>query len=190
MSIQEKPPTNGTRTQIGYFCHLRIGTKHLGGILVTNQIGIPLEFKYTEPVSATELHKILYGSVLDRYLHETVIRDRLAREMRSEPEYFLTPYEEREFISAVAGKEMMAIQRFKASAGEASGPFTRIRDREALIELGEGAVLRVAFSTADDAQQHSMVNWLQEISRTMDIVEPLERVTAALRSLCGEEKKG
>lgn len=175
---------------MGYFCHLKIDEKHLGGILVTNQIGVPLEFKYTEPVVATKLHKILYGSVLERYIHETVIRDRLAREVRTEPEYFIAPYEEREFLSAVGGKEMVAVQRFKAAAGEVSGPFTRIRDREAIVELEEGPVLRLAFSTTDDAQQHAMVTWLQEVGRTMDILEPLERVATALRSLCGEEKRG
>jgi hypothetical protein len=189
MPVQEKQPSNGPRRQIGYFCHMRIGEKHLGGILVTNHIGVPLEFKYTEPVTASELHKILYGSVLDRYLHETVIRDRLAREVRTEPEYFIAPYEEREFLSQVAGKEMMAVQRFKAAAGEVSGPFVRIRDREAIVALEEGEVMRLAFSTADEAQQHGMATWLQEIGRTMDVLEPLDRVAAALRSLCGEEKR-
>jgi len=190
MSIVEKPSVNGTRRQVGYFCHLKIDQKHLGGILVTNQIGVPLEFKYTEPVVATKLHKILYGSVLERYIHETVIRDRLAREVRTEPEYFIASYDEREFLSAVGGKEMMAVQRFNATAAEAAGPFTRIRDREAIVELEEGPVLRLAFSTVDDAQQHAMVTWLQEVGRTMDILEPLERVATALRSLCGEEKRG
>lgn len=190
MPVQEKQPTIAARRQVGYFCHLRIGEKHLGGILVTNQIGVPLEFKYTEPVTASELHKILYGPVLDKYIHETVLRDRLARDVRTEPEYFIAPYEEREFLSSVAGKEMMAVQRFKAAPGEVSGHFTRIRDREVVVELEEGPVLRLAFSTSDDSQQHEMVTWLQEVCRTMDILEPLDRVATALRSLCGEEKRG
>jgi len=138
MPVLEKQPANAARRQVGYFCHLRIGEKHLGGILITNQIGVPLEFKYTEPVTASKLHKILYGPVLDKYIHETVLRDRLAREVRMEPEYFIAPYEEREFLSSIAGKEMMAVQRFNAAAGEASAPFTRIRDREIIVELEEG----------------------------------------------------
>ena len=190
MPVPEKQPTNAARKQVGYFCHLRIGEKHLGGILVTNQIGVPLEFKYTEPVTASELHKILYGPVLDKYIHETVLLDRLVRDVRTEPDYFIAPYEEREFLSSVAGKEMMAIQRFKAAPGEISGAFTRIRDREAIVELEEGPVLRLAFSTSDDSQQHAMVAWLQDLGRTMDILEPLDRVATALRSLCGEEKRG
>ena len=191
MQVQEKPVINSSRKQVGYFSHLRIDEKHMGAILVTNQIGVPLEFKYTEPVVATRLHKILYGSVLERYLHETVIRERLGREVRSLPDYFIAPYEEKEFLGTVAEREMMAVQRCGLPPEEISGPFNRIREREAIIELEEDRVfLRLAFSTPDETRQHNMAAWLQEIARTMDVLEPLDRVASALTSLCGEAKRG
>ncbi len=191
MPIQEKQVTNLSRKQVGYFCHLQLDEKHMGAILVTNQIGVPLEFKYTEPVVATKLHKILYGSVLEKYLHETVIRDRLGREVRTSPNYFITSYEEKEFLGCMADREMMAIQKCALPPGELSGPFNRIREREALIELEEEPrFLRLAFSTADEGIQLGMVAWLQEISRTMDIMEPLDRITSALTSICGDVRRG
>ncbi len=191
MPIQEKQVANPSRKQVGYFCHLRLDEKHMGAILVTNQIGVPLEFKYTEPVAATKLHKILYGSVLEKYLHETVIRDRLGREVRTSPNYFITSYEEKEFLGCIADREMMAIQKCALPPGELSGPFNRIREREAIVELEEEPLfLRLAFSTADEAMQHGMVAWLQEIARTMDIMEPLDRITSALTSICGDMRKG
>ena len=156
---------------------------------MTNQIGVPLEFKYTEPVVVTKLHKILYGSSLERYLHETVIRDRLARELHSEPEFFLTPIDEKEFLGPLAGKEMVAVQRLNPGHGEGAGPFTRIRDREVMVQLEDGLNLRLAFSTPDDTVQHYAVAWLQELGRTMDVLEPLDRVLSALKSLCGDEKR-
>ena len=161
----------------------------MGAILVTNQIGVPLEFKYTEPVSTTRLQKVLYGAVLDRYLHETVLRDRLAQDIRTTADFYVTPYEEKEFLASLAGSEMIAVQRFTAGQGEASGPFTRLREREVLIELEDGPTLRVAFATSDDAAQHRIATSLQEIGRTMDIVEPLERMSAALKTLCTDEKR-
>jgi hypothetical protein len=188
----ENQPTSGNQTgsmQIGYFSHLRIEEKHMGAVLVTNQVGIPLEFKYTDPVSATKLHKILYGSSLEKYLHEVVIRDRLSKEIRSQPEFYIAPYEEKEFLGVMAGKEMMAVQKINAMAGESSGPFTRVRDREAIIELEDGPSLRLAFSSADEETQHRMVTWLQEIGLTMDILEPMDRVNSALMAICGEAKK-
>jgi hypothetical protein len=191
MPVQEKQVLSPSRKQVGYFCHLQMDEKHMGAILITNQIGVPLEFKYTEPVVATKLHKILYGSVLEKYLHETVIRDRLGREVRTMPGYFITPYDEKEFLGSIADRETMAIQKYILPPGELSGPFNRIREREAIIELEEEPVfLRLAFSTADETIQHSMVGWLQEIARTMDVLEPLDRITSALTSICGDGKKG
>jgi hypothetical protein len=191
MNIQEKQTSNPSRKQVGYFCHLVLQEKHMGGILVTNQIGVPLEFKYTEPVSATKLHKILYGTVLEKYLHETVIRDGLGREVRTLPDYFITAYDEKEFLGPIADREVVAIQKYGLAPGEMSRAFNRIRDREAIIELEEDAVfLRLAFSISDEASQLKMVAWLQEIARTMDIMEPLDRLTTALTSLCGEGKRG
>jgi hypothetical protein len=177
--------------QVGYFCHLKIDEKHLGGILITNQIGVPLEFKYTEPVVATKLHKILYGSVLEKYLHETVIRDRLGREIHSRPEYFITSFDEKEFLSPVADREMVAIQKYNLPPGDLTGSFNRIREREAVVEFEDESVfLRLAFSSSDERKQHEIVAWLREVARTMDILEPLERIVSALTSLCGDGKKG
>jgi hypothetical protein len=189
MVNQECQNAEGTRRQIGYFCYLAIEKKHLGGVLVTSQIGVPMEFKYTEPVATTKLHKILYGASLEKYLHETVIRDRLSREIRSVPEYFVTSYDEREFLGQMAGKEMMALQLFPSTQKDSTGPFTRVRDKEAIVELEDGPLLRVAFSTVDDAVQRSMAIWLQEIARTMDVMEPLDRVVNALNSLYRDERK-
>ncbi len=124
--------------RVDYFCHLKIDNKHVGAILVTNQIGVPLEFKYTEPVATTKLHKVLYGAVLERYIHETVVRERLWREIRVMPEYFLTPYEDKEHLGLVACREMMAVQRCSRPQGESAELFTRVRDHEALLELEDG----------------------------------------------------
>jgi len=157
--------------------------------MVTDPIGIPLEFKYTEPIVVTRLHKILYGPVLERYIHETVIRNRLGKEVRSEPEYFITSYEDKEYLGKIAGREMIALQRWNQPPGEIRSPFTRLREREAVLVLEDGPTLRLAFSTSDHALQHSMVSWLQDAARNMDLLEPLDRVTSALTALCGEGTK-
>lgn len=188
-STQAREGSGGQRP-VGYFYHLRRDDRHSGAILVTDRIGVPLEFKYTEPVTATRLHKILYGRTLERYIHETLIRDRLARELQTDPQYFITPYEDKEFLSRIAGREAVAVQRLRPAPGENGRPFTRVRDCEGIVELEEGATVRLAFSTADEALQMAMVAWLQEIGRTMDVLEPLERMANALTALCGDGKKG
>ena len=190
MPVPERKPDSEFRRQVGYFRHLELENKHLGAVLVTDQLGIPMEFKYTEPVTATRLHRVLYGASLERYLHETVIRDRLAGEVRSEPEVFIAPYEEREYLGAIAGRQMIAVQAAQAVSQDSGDPFIRLREREALVQLGDGPCLRLSFGTPDESHQHRIVAWLQETSRSMDILEPLDRIDRALRMLCGDEKKG
>jgi hypothetical protein len=190
MASQERMgPNSAAGRQVGYFRYLKLEGRHLGGILVTNQVGIPVEFKYTEPISTTRIHKILYGATLDKYLHETVIRERLSREIRSVPDYYIAPYDERDFLGLTGGREMMGVQGYSLSTQEPAGPFLRLREREAVVALEDGPVLRVAFSSADETVQRTMAIWLQEIARTMDVLEPLERVANALTSLCAEDGK-
>ena len=187
MPTQELEAKTPSAQQVGYFCHLGLEGRHLGGILVTNEIGVPLEFKYTEPIALNRLQRTLYGAALERYLHETVTRDPLARELHSDPKCIIAGFEEKEYLCTFAGREMIALQGIRSASSETGGAFAR--SREALIMTDEGHGLRAAFSTSDEAVQQDIIAWLQGISRTMDLLEPLERLKAALRMLAGDEKR-
>jgi hypothetical protein len=190
MPTPEREVQDSPQRKVGYFCHYAQDGKHTGGILVTNEIGVPLEFKYTEPLAMNRLQKTLYGAVLDRYLHETLIRDSLARELQSDPRYFITGYEEKEYLGTLAGRAMIALQEVRPGSSESGASLTRTRDREALIMTEDGPPgLRAAFSTSDEALQEEMIGWLQGVARTMDLLEPLERVKAVLKMLVGDERK-
>ncbi|HSW38541.1 MAG TPA: hypothetical protein VLL97_03520 [Acidobacteriota bacterium] len=190
MQVHEKKTINPSCNRVGYFCHLILEARHMGAIMVTNRIGVPLEFKYTEPVVATGLHRILYGSVLEKYLRETVIRERLGRELQQAPDYFITQYDEKEYLGKIADREMMAVQKYLMPPQDMSGPFMRVREREAIVEIEENSLfLRLAFSTENESAQHAMADWLREIAGTMDVMEPLDRIKSALISLCGDVKR-
>ena len=60
-----------------------------------------------------------------------------------------------------------------------------------MMELEEDSILlRLAFSTSDETVQHNIAAWLQEIALTMNVLEPMDRITSALKSICGEGKSG
>ena len=66
----------------------------------------------------------------------------------------------------------------------------RTRGREVVIASEDGGPgLRAVFSTSDEAIQQDMIAWLQNVAQTMDILEPLERIKAALKTLLGEQQK-
>lgn len=161
----------------------------MGGVLVTNEIGVPVEFKYTEPVSLNRMQKTLYGAVLDRYLHEKVIRDSLARELQSNPKYIITGFEEKEYLGTLAGREMVALQEIRSASSEPGGSLTRPRDRETVITTDDSPGLRAAFSTSDETLQQDMISWLQGVAQTMDLLEPLDRIKAALKIIFSDERR-
>ncbi|HDS30020.1 MAG TPA: hypothetical protein ENN67_03155, partial [Firmicutes bacterium] len=39
-----------------------------GGLLVTDERGLPLDFRYVEPIKPSKLQKLIYGDSLTRYL--------------------------------------------------------------------------------------------------------------------------
>lgn len=75
---------------IGYLSVLKIEDKHIGGMLVVNDLGIPVEFKYSEPITPTKLQEIIYGSSLEYYLHTEIIARGLIQKLENRPELILT----------------------------------------------------------------------------------------------------
>ncbi len=189
MPSNERDDRSVPQQGVGYYCQLGSDGKHIGAMLVTNRIGVPLEFKYTEPVTVTRLQKILYGAVLDRYLQETLLRECLARELSSYPEYFITDFDTKEYLGTLAGREMIAIQEVRPALKGQTQPVAIARSRESIVEIEDGPTMRVAFSTSDDTVRQVIIGWLKEVAKTMDVVEPIERVKAALRAILVEGRR-
>ncbi|MCD6550718.1 hypothetical protein, partial [Thermotoga sp.] len=70
-----------------YLDSKKLDGKFVGGLLVVDERGIPLEFKYTEPVTPNELQRILYGGSLDIYLKTELISKTLLRKMEKNPDF-------------------------------------------------------------------------------------------------------
>src|SRR5664279_4390375 len=68
--------------KLAYFMAVKEGASYLGGLLVTDTSGIPLDFRYTEPITPTRLQSILYGKSLEPHLKEEVIQKTLLKELK------------------------------------------------------------------------------------------------------------
>jgi hypothetical protein len=60
-------------TQLGFLTVLHEASGYLGGYLVTNLWGRPLEFRLSAPVQPNRVQQILYGPTLPGYLHADLI---------------------------------------------------------------------------------------------------------------------
>src|SRR5215475_12294428 len=60
-------------TQLGFLTVLHEASGYLGGYLVTNVWGRPLEFRLSTAVQPNKVQQILYGSTLEPYIHADLI---------------------------------------------------------------------------------------------------------------------
>lgn len=176
--------------KLAYFVAMKEGASYLGGLLLTDASGLPLDFRYTEPITPTRLQSVLYGKALEPHLKEEVIQRTLLKELKAAPDLFILP------PSDMAGGwngeakcPVLALQKTQESPLPRIGETFRVSPRELLLQAGEGASpLRVIFAQAVEiADQEQATQKLLEAAYHMDPVEPLERVYTALQTLVHPE---
>lgn len=176
--------------KLAYFMVVKEGASYLGGLLMTDPSGIPLDFRYTEPITPTRLQSILYGKSLEPHLKEEVIQKTLLKELKAVPDLFILGVPE--LSGGWSGDPKcpaLAVQKSQETPLGKVGEAFRAGPRELLLQLSEGAApLRVIFASSVDApSQEQAVAKLLEAGYHMDLTEPLERVSAALQSLVAKE---
>lgn len=176
--------------KLAYYVAMKEGGSYLGGLLVTDASGIPLDFRYTEPITPTKLQAVLYGKALEPHLKEEVIQKTLMKELKVTPDLFLVP--PMDLAGGWAGDKrfpVLAVQKTQEQAMPRLGELLRVSPREILLQVSEGAApLRVLFANGTDlAVQEQAVGRLLEAGYHMDLAEPMERVQAALQTLLRPE---
>lgn len=176
--------------RLAYFLATKEGGSYLGGLLVVDGAGIPVDFRYTEPITPTKLQSVLYGKALEPHLKEEVIQKTLLKELKGAPDLLVIPASD---LAGGWGGEarcpVVALQRSQEQPLPRLGEVFRVNPRELLLQLAEGAApLRVIFSAAvDAAAQEGACAKLVEAGYHLDLLEPHERVAAALQSLVMRE---
>lgn len=179
-STDPKPlPSLGFLTVVQYEQH-----GFLGGYLVLNTSGRPLEFHCTAPVKPNRAQEILYGPTLEPYLYGEQIGQALIAKSQMEPLVICTDLEPvlcvREYVSMpvtlvvqadarpAAGSEAGRVYRVDAAAERLKGP---------IFSLGSNR-LSVAPAHADDRERVTAV--LAPLSEHFDLSEPFERIRGAI----------
>ncbi len=80
--IERPTPSN---SNLGFLTIIAEGTGHLGGYLVTNAWGRPLEFRLTTNVQPNRVQEILYGSTLREYILADLIGKTLIEKTATQP---------------------------------------------------------------------------------------------------------
>lgn len=163
----------------------------MGGAMVTDAFGLPLEFRYTEPVRATKLQRILYGDVLEKYIHGEVIAGNLISRLEQKPELFLVS--DPAVLDAVqaAGRKAVLLSASRVPPLKEFGAVQDVSDTEFFLQVtdsGSPVRVRLAGRGPDAALRAEAVRLLSEVGRTMDPTEPVARIDAAIKMLWSDEQ--
>lgn len=143
------------------------GRGHIGGLLITNQNGRPLEFQCTTPVKPNRTQEILFGESLQAWLLGELIGSTLLDRVSIKPNMIIT-----------SDPNLLELRNHTsipvACAAEVK---SKVTDQGGTLRLG-GSILRFHGSHEIDAQTLAQQKHL--IPDSANLAEPLERVREAL----------
>lgn len=141
----------------------------VGGYLITNRSGRPLEFHCTAPVRATRAQEILYGHSLEPYLYGELIGQALLAKAATTPGVVCT-----DCAAVMSAREFVETPLALLAEGEtptlaAAKPFV----------VGGGQWLAVSpWHPQDQSRIEALLHDGREV---LDLWEPFERIREAIR---------
>ncbi|MEB3206213.1 MAG: hypothetical protein VKK59_02545, partial [Vampirovibrionales bacterium] len=153
---------------------------YIGGLMVVDSRGLPLEFRYSEPIQPTKLQQILYGAALTPYLKRDVILDTLLKQLETRPRCLIVS--EDSLVGVTSHKPAVAILRLSetntAPIGS-TGTWQPLSEAEGLLQITEQASPIRVYHPFEPFDEHTMPASLVDIleaGKSMPVVEPLSRI--------------
>lgn len=139
----------------------------LGGYLVTNAWGRPLEFRLTTAVQPTRVQQLLYGPTLTEYLSADLIGKTLVEKTAAQPALVVTDCVDVLPLRSRIGIPVVALG--PADGAEDVIEFTHPRASVSLL---------LAAKFADD--RAAILDRLERIDPAVDLAEPFARIREAV----------
>ena len=140
---------------------ISIDAGYVGGLLVTNRIGRPLEFQCTTPVKPNKTQEVLYGPTLESYLYSDVLGKTLLERMAVKPDLLLIEQEELLPLRETAGIPLLLLTASCSKHG--------------------ASVLDSARVHGGYEEDRAAIEKLKKlVPQSADLMEPLDRVKEAL----------
>jgi hypothetical protein len=167
---------------------------YVGGVMITDLRGLPVEFRYTEPIQPTKIQQVLYGQVLSAYIKREVILETLLKHIESKFKCLLV--EDEHLVDYPAkGYAILRVAATKSSPIGEVGKTQDISPGEIMLQVtAEGSPVRIHFGSNKAGAEgepggeapSDPTGLLLEAGQSMDIIEPLRRIEKALEIICQE----
>lgn len=161
----------------------------IGAILVTDDLGMPQEFRVTFPVKPTNLQKRLYGDSLHRHIGVTLCGEPLYKALQKKPELLIVSSKQYLPLSMKVDSDVAHIKRI----GDA---FTVGKEDESTSEKsvrsksGRFQPIQVYLpSDYDEQKKADSTALLEKYFDGIDLIEPFERIKSALDALSEQDER-
>jgi hypothetical protein len=167
--------------RLGFLTAIEVpNSGYVGGMLVTNRFGRPLEFQCTAPVRPNRTQEILYGPTLRPFLLGELIGKTLVQRVDVKPHLVLTEQtdllELRNHISipvALISEDSIASRPQPNPLLEAV-PEAPVKS----IQIGR---LALRFHQSHQQDREAVQQATRRVSNEVDLSEPFDRIRAALK---------
>jgi hypothetical protein len=160
----------GVVTQLGFLTVLHDATGYLGGYLVTNVWGRPMEFRLSTAVQPNRVQQILYGHTLPGFLHGELIGKTLVEKTATPVTLIFT-----DSRPALALRSSLDVPVLWIATDEPEPQSVGLVVRPA-TEKQPALVGHARFP--DDAQRIRDV--LEQLDANLDLLEPFSRIREAI----------
>lgn len=161
--------------RLGFLETLEVdGRGHVGGLLITNQHGRPLEFQCTTPVKPNRTQEILYGETLRPWLLGELIGGTLLERVSIKPDIVITSDED---LLELRNHTTVPVACTEAEDDSRSRKSTPSQPVPTGFRLG---TQNLRFHEAHQKDADLLAKQKHLIPDQADLQEPLERVREAL----------
>lgn len=157
----------------------------VGGYLLLNSAGRPLEFHCTTPVNANRPQQILYGAALLPYLYGEQIGQALVAKGRSAPRLICTDVAPALSVRDFSATPVALVVGIDPKLNDREGEqfVAKVMSAARCREIGRGETWRAGLPLAHEKDAEPTNSALGTLAADFDLAEPFERIREALHEM-------
>ena len=170
----------------GYLTIHAVGTnnpRYMAGLLVADDYGLPIDFRYTEPVTPSRIQQALYGQGMAHYVKSQVLWPTLLQECE---DYSLKYVFTQDATLLQCQPQSVGLVCLRETNMDTLAEFRQdISPSECLLQLVKaGPPVKTSWQSHLD--EAALIDVLKRLAQQMVLLEPFDRVQAALKLLSQE----
>jgi len=170
----------------GYFSVSKIENKYIGGILIIDEYGIPIDFKYTEPITPNPLQEAIYGKNIEQHIKQKLIAKELFKEVNTTLPICFTEIDNINLVGQFV-KLAIGLTPTMLSANLNLGEYKQIKPNEYLIISKEHtSPIRLVFQDLPPSKILNGLELTKTIAQNINLTEPFTRLTNAFNIICSK----